>query len=155
VVGAGTCDERTAALAEEVGRGLAQAGFTVMTGGQLGVMEAASRGAHEAGGLAVGILPGADRTGANRFAGVTVASAIGHARNVSVVASGDVVVAVGGAWGTLSEIGLAGVLGRPVVVLGGWRLEHADGLPAEVTYAATPAEAVEHAVRLADTSTGG
>ena len=84
-------------------------------------MEAASRGASEAGGLAVGLLPGIDRSRANDYADVTIVTGIGHARNLAVVASGDVVVAVGGEWGTLSEIGLAGVLGRPVVIVG--RLE--------------------------------
>ena len=100
-------------------------------------MEAASRGASEAGGTVVGVLPGTDRTRANRFSDVTVVTGIGHARNLGVVASADVVVAVGGEWGTLSEIGLAGVLGRPVVLLAGWRLEHESGMPSEVRYAAT------------------
>jgi uncharacterized protein (TIGR00725 family) len=80
---------------------------------------------------------------------VTIVTGIGHARNLSVVASADVVVAVGGEWGTLSEIGLAGVLGRPVVLVGGWRLEHGTGLPSEVHYAADAAEAVAIASRLA------
>jgi uncharacterized protein (TIGR00725 family) len=73
---------------------------------------------------------------------------IGHARNLAVVASGDVLVAVGGEWGTLSEIALAGVLGRPVVVLAGWRLEHLRELPGQVHYAQSAAEAVELARRL-------
>ena len=112
-------------------------------------MEAASRGASEAGGLAVGLLPGIDRSRANTYADVTVVTGIGHARNLAVVASGDVVVAVGGEWGTLSEIGLAGVLGRPVVLLAGWRLEHEVKLPGELHYAKDAAEAVELASRLA------
>ena len=98
-------------------------------------MAAASRGAKEAGGLAVGILPGLDRTRANTDADVTVVTGIGHARNLGVVASADVVIAIGGEWGTLSEIGLAGVLGRPVVLLAGWRLDHAIRLPSEVVLA--------------------
>jgi uncharacterized protein (TIGR00725 family) len=150
VVGPSTCDEPTAQLAYDVGAGLARAGFTVVTGGELGAMEAASRGASEAGGLAVGLLPGTDRTTANDYADVTIVTGIGHARNLSVVASGDVVVAVGGQWGTLSEIGLAGVLGRPVVLLAGWRLEHAAALPSDVTYAESPEEAVALARQLAD-----
>jgi len=112
-------------------------------------MEAASRGASEAGGTVVGLLPGTDRSRANRYSDVTVVTGIGHARNLSVVASADVVVAVGGGWGTLSEIGLAGALGRPVVLLGGWRLEHESSLPSEVRYASGAAEAVELAVSLA------
>ena len=120
-----------------------------MTGGEYGAMEAASRGAREAGGMVVGLLPGTDRSRANRFSDVTVVTGIGHARNLGVVASADVVVAVGGEWGTLSEIGLAGVLGRPVVLLAGWRLEHASGMPSEVRYAASADEAVQLARSLA------
>jgi uncharacterized protein (TIGR00725 family) len=148
VIGPAACDEQVERLAYDVGAGLARAGFTVITGGEQGAMEAASRGASEAGGLAVGLLPGTDRSRANEFADVTVVTAVGYARNLSVVASGDVVVAVGGQWGTLSEIGLAGVLGRPVVLLRGWRLEHAAALPSEVHYAETAEEAVELASRL-------
>jgi uncharacterized protein (TIGR00725 family) len=148
VIGPARCDETIEQLAYDVGAGLARAGFTVVTGGEKGAMEAASRGASEADGLAVGLLPGIDRSTANDHADVTVVTGIGHARNLAVVASGDVVVAVGGEWGTLSEIGLAGVLGRPVVLVGGWRLEHQVKLPSEVHYADDAAEAVETAVRL-------
>jgi uncharacterized protein (TIGR00725 family) len=148
VIGPARCDEEVTQLAYDVGAGLAKAGFTVVTGGEKGAMEAASRGASDAGGLAVGVLPGTDRSSANDYADVTVVTGIGHARNLSVVASGDVVVAVGGEWGTLSEIGLAGVLDRPVVLVGGWRLEHQVRLPSEVHYANDAAEAVETAVRV-------
>jgi len=149
VAGPGVCDEETAALARAVGRGLAEAGFTVVTGGEGGAMEHASHGAREAGGTVVGVLPGTDRARANVHADVTVVTGIGHARNLSVVASGDVLVAVGGGWGTLSEIALAGVLGRPVVVLAGWRLEHLRELPGEVHYVESVEEAVATATRLA------
>jgi uncharacterized protein (TIGR00725 family) len=148
VAGPGNCDEQTATLAHEVGRGLAEAGFTVVTGGEGGAMEAASRGAREAGGTVVGVLPGTDRSRANLYAEVTVVTGIGHARNLAVVASGDVLVAVGGGWGTLSEIALAGVLGRPVVVLAGWQLEHVGELPGQVHYADHAEAAVELARRL-------
>jgi uncharacterized protein (TIGR00725 family) len=151
VIGPGRCEEETAALAEDVGGGLARAGFTLVTGGAFGAMEAASRGASEAGGTVVGLLPGTDRAAGNRWSDVTIATGLGHARNLAVVASADVVVAVGGEWGTLSEIGLAGVVGRPVVVVAGWRLEHATRLPSGIEYAQTAAEAVELAVRLAGT----
>jgi uncharacterized protein (TIGR00725 family) len=151
VIGPGRCDAATERLAYDVGAELARAGFTVVTGGERGAMEAASRGASEAGGLAVGLLPGTDRSQANVYADVTIATGIGHARNLGVVASADVVVAVGGEWGTLSEIGLAGVLGRPVVLLAGWRLEHEGGVPGEVRYAADAREAVALAEGLAHT----
>jgi uncharacterized protein (TIGR00725 family) len=148
VIGSGRADADADAIAYEVGAGLARAGFTVVTGGEAGVMEAASRGARDAGGLTVGILPGVNRSSANAYADVTVVSGIGHARNLAVVASGEVVIAVGGEWGTLSEIGLAGALGRPVVLLAGWRLEHAVSVPSEVRYANSADEAVGAAVRL-------
>ena len=149
MIGPGRSDDRIAGLAEEVGAGLARAGFTLVTGGAFGAMEAASRGAKQAGGTVVGLLPGTDRSEANEWSDVTLATGIGHARNLGVVASADVVVAVGGEWGTLSEIGLAGVVGRPVVLLAGWRLEHAAGMPSEVAYAEDPAQAVVLADRLA------
>lgn len=149
VIGPGRCEERTATVAYDIGAGLAEAGFTVVTGGELGAMEAASRGASESGGFVVGVLPGLDRSRANPHADVTVVTGIGHARNLAVVASADVVVAVGGEWGTLSEIAFAGVLRRPVVLIDGWRLEHAARLPSEVHYAANAGEAVALATRLA------
>jgi uncharacterized protein (TIGR00725 family) len=149
VIGPGSCDDETTQRAFEIGHGLAAAGLTLVTGGEYGAMEAASRGAHEAGGMVVGLLPGTDRTRANRYSDVTVVTGIGHARNLAVVATADVVVAVGGEWGTLSEIGLAGVLGRPVVLVAGWRLEHELRLPGEVRYAEDAAEAVRLAADLA------
>jgi uncharacterized protein (TIGR00725 family) len=149
VIGPHSCEGDVYKLAYDVGAGLAKAGFTVVTGGLFGAMEAASQGASEAGGLAIGLLPGTDRTVANRHAGVTIVTGIGHARNLSVVASADVVVAVAGEWGTLSEIGLAGVLGRPVVVVDGWKLDHSKRLPGEVHYAHDAASAVAAASRLA------
>jgi len=148
VIGPSHCDEDLMGLAYDVGAGLAKAGFTVVTGGEKGAMEAASRGASDAGGLALGVLPGTDRSSANDFADVTVVTGIGHARNLAVVASGDVVVAVGGEWGTLSEIGLAGVLNRPVVLVGGWRLDHQVRLPSAVHYANDAADAVQTAEKL-------
>ena len=126
--------------AEEVGRLLAERGCTVVTGGLGEVMAAAARGAKRAGGTTIGILPGESRRGANEWVDHVVVTGIGHARNLAVVASGDAVIAVGGRWGTLAEIGFARVLGRPVVVLEpAWEIE---GLPR----AATPAEAVELAL---------
>jgi len=139
VIGSGAEHE---ARAEEVGRLLAERGCTVVCGGLGEVMAAAARGAKAAGGTTVGILPGETPTDANEWIDHTVATGIGHARNLAVAASADAVIAVGGAWGTLSEIGFAGVLGRPVVILEpGWEIE---GIPR----AATPEEAVELALAL-------
>ena len=106
-------------------------------------MAAAARGAKSAGGTTIGILPGETRAGANEWTDHVVVTGIGHARNLAVVATGDVVVAVGGRWGTLAEIGFARVLGRRVVVLEpGWEVE-GDGLER----ARSPLEAVELALQ--------
>jgi uncharacterized protein (TIGR00725 family) len=148
VIGPGICPDEVAEVAHEIGRGLAQAGFTIVTGGEGGAMEAASRGAREVGGTVVGVLPGTDRAHANDYADITIPTGTGHARNLAVVASGDVVVAVGGEWGTLSEIAFAGVLGRPVVALRGWQLDHPTDLPDGVHHAETAGEAVDLAVKI-------
>jgi len=137
VIGSGAEHE---ARAEEVGRLLAERCCVVVTGGLDEVMAAAARGAKAAGGTTIGILPGESRAGANPWLDYVVVTGIGHARNLAVAASGDAVIAVGGSWGTLAEIGFASRLGRPVVVLEpGWEIEG-------VETAATPAEAVELAL---------
>jgi uncharacterized protein (TIGR00725 family) len=129
--------------AERVGRLLAERGATLVCGGRNEVMEAAARGAKSAGGTTIGILPGEDRAEANEWIDHVVVTGIGHARNLAVVASGNAVIAVGGRWGTLAEIGFARVLGRYVVILEpGQRVE---GVPR----AATPEEAVELALSAA------
>ena len=147
VIGAGRCDKDTAAAAMAVGRLIARAGAVLICGGMGGVMEAACRGVHEAGGTAIGILPGLSRDEGNPFLGYSVCTGIGHARNLAVASSGDAVIAVGGEYGTLSEIGLALKAGRPVVLLGSWEILKAGKPPEQVLTAATP----EEAVRLATT----
>jgi uncharacterized protein (TIGR00725 family) len=140
VIGSGGEHEERA---EEVGRLLAERGATVVTGGRGEVMAAAARGAKSAGGATIGILPGETRTGVNDWVDHVVVTGIGHARNLAVVASGDAVVAVGGRYGTLAEIGFALVLGRPVVVLEpGWEIEG-------VLRARTPEQAVRLALEAA------
>jgi hypothetical protein len=122
--------------AEEIGRLLAERGCTVVCGGRGEVMAAAARGAKAAGGTTIGILPGENRADANEWIDHVVVTGIGHARNLAVVASGDAVIAVGGRYGTLAEIGFALTLGRRVVVLEpGWEV---DG----TLRARTPEEAV-------------
>jgi uncharacterized protein (TIGR00725 family) len=111
-----------------VGRLLAEAGVTVVCGGREGVMEAASRGAAEAGGAVIGIVPGDSVEEANPYCTQAVATGIGHARNLAVVASGAAAIAIGGEWGTLSEIGFARRLGRTVVALRSWELNERDGM---------------------------
>ena len=140
VIGSGAEHE---ASAEQVGRLLAERGATVVTGGLGEVMAAAARGAKSADGTTIGILPTETREGVNEWIDHVVVTGIGHARNLAVVASGDAVIAVGGRYGTLAEIGFALMLGRPVVVLEpGWEVEG-------TRRAQTPAEAVEFALAAA------
>jgi len=142
VIGSGRGQEKNA---EQVGRLLAERGATVVTGGLGEVMSAAARGAKSVGGTTIGILPTETRERANEWIDHVVVTGIGHARNLAVVASGEAVIAVGGRYGTLAEIGLALTLGRPVVVLEpGWRVEGTQR-------AQTPAEAVELALAAART----
>ena len=140
MIGSGADNEQRA---EEVGKLLAERGCTVVCGGRTEVMAAAARGAKAAGGTTIGILPGEARTDANEWIDHAVVTGMGHARNLAVAASGDAVIVVGGAWGTLTEIGFAGLLGRPLVILEpGWQI---DGIPR----AATPLEAVDLALAAA------
>jgi hypothetical protein len=134
VIGSGVEHE---ARAEQVGRLLAERGCTVVCGGLGEVMAAAARGAKSAGGTTIGVLPGTSRADANEWIDHVVVTGLGHARNAIVAASGDAVIAVGGAYGTMAEIGFARIFGRPVVIL-------EPGLQVEgVPRAATPVEAVE------------
>jgi uncharacterized protein (TIGR00725 family) len=142
VVGSGTASGQVYEQARKVGKLIAERGAILVCGGLSGVMEAAARGATEAGGTAIGILPGEDRSGQNKYLTYSVATGVGQARNLAVVCSGDVVIAVGGEYGTLSEVGLARKVGRRVVVLEGWDLgEH-------VSVASSPGEAVAAAFGL-------
>jgi uncharacterized protein (TIGR00725 family) len=127
------------AAAERVGELLAAAGQQVVTGGLGGVMAAAARGAAAGGGTAVALLPGDDPVAAHADAGVVVATGLGEGRNVLVVRSAAAVIAVGGSWGTLSEVALARRIGRPVVWLHGWAV---DGPDDPVPTATTPEQAV-------------
>jgi uncharacterized protein (TIGR00725 family) len=135
--------------AATVGAALALQGAIVVCGGLGGVMEGACRGAHETGGRTVGILPGADRGAANPFVDVAIATGMGELRNGLIIRAADAVIAVGGAFGTLSEIGLALRTGTPVVGLGTWELAR-DGRPEDaIVRASDPEEAVVRALELA------
>ena len=149
VIGSGTCaqDSELALLAEEVGRRVADAGAVLVCGGLGGVMEAASRGAAQAGGTVIGIVPSDSIEHANPHCTHVVATGIGHARNLAVVASGEAAIAVGGEWGTLSEIGFARRLGRGVVTLRSWQ-PRGEGAMAEMPGIAV-AESAEQAVSAA------
>ncbi|KAB8140488.1 TIGR00725 family protein [Chloroflexia bacterium SDU3-3] len=141
VCGAGSCGPELAAEAESVGIALAQAGVALICGGLGGVMEAACRGARAAGGVTIGVLPGADPSAANRFVQIALATNMGEARNALIVQAAASVIAIGGEYGTLSEIALARKLGSRVVGLHTWEL----GV-GHITAAATPAEAVVLAI---------
>jgi uncharacterized protein (TIGR00725 family) len=150
VIGAGGAAEGSDVwwLAEEVGRLLAEAGATVICGGRTGVMAAVARGAVSAGGEVIGVVPGSDPGEANPDCTHVVATGVGHARNLAVVGSGEVVVAIGGEWGTLSEIGLARSVGRTVVALRSWSLvgrDRMEGAPGVIP-TETPEEAVAAAL---------
>jgi uncharacterized protein (TIGR00725 family) len=121
----------------------------VVNGGAAGVMEAVARGVRGCGGTCLGILPTLDRRDAAPDLTYSLLTGMGHARNLAVVASGDVVIALGGSWGTLSEIGLARSIGREVVLLESWTVTPAQGEPDGLHRAASPAEAVELALALA------
>jgi len=137
------------AMAEEVGAKLAQAGCAVVCGGRGGVMEAVCRGAREAGGSTIGILPGYDADEANEWVEHRILTGLGHARNAIVVASGDAVIAVGGGFGTLSEIGLALKMGKRVVNLSSWELDQARVVRFAGNAAYLPAATPEQAVAMA------
>jgi uncharacterized protein (TIGR00725 family) len=142
VVGPGEASAAEAEAAEAIGRLLAEAGAIVVTGGHGGVMAAACRGARSAGGLTVGILPGTDRHAANEAVTVAIPTGLGELRNGLVIRAADAVVAVGGAYGTLSEVALALKTRLPVVGLNTWPV---DGIEPAVA----PTDAAARALELA------
>ncbi len=123
VIGAGNADTATLALAEEVGRLIAEAGALLVCGGLGGVMEAAAKGAKSAGGTTVGILPQPYRHDANAYIDVPIATGFGEGRNVFIVRTSDALIAVGGEYGTLSEIAFALKSGKPVIGLNTWDIK--------------------------------
>lgn len=149
VIGAGDASAADRSRAERVGRLLGEAGAVVVCGGLGGVMEAVCRGAAHAGGLTVGLLPGTDRRAANPWVRVAVATGLGELRNGLVVQTADVVVAIGGEYGTLSEIALALTMGRPVVGLRSFSVVRPDdSFDPGVLAARGPDEAVAMALGL-------
>jgi uncharacterized protein (TIGR00725 family) len=133
--------------AQAVGTALAEAGAVLVCGGLGGVMEAACRGAKQAGGTTLGLLPGTDRTAANPYVDIAVPTGFGEARNALVVRAADAVLAVGGGWGTLSEIALAMRTGVPIVALASWAIRDSAGSPITgPALAHDPAEAVRLAL---------
>ena len=149
VVGGATCTDEEAEMAEKVGSALAQEGAVLLTGGRGGVMAAASRGAWEAGGLTVGILPGLAAGEANPWVKLPIVTGLGEARNAVLMRTAQAVIAVGGEYGTLSEIAFALKFGRPVVGIGTWRAVSDAGSPLPIHRVTTAEEAVALALGLA------
>ncbi|MCX8037983.1 MAG: TIGR00725 family protein [Candidatus Sumerlaeia bacterium] len=149
VIGSNKADERTYALAEDVGRRIAQSGALLLCGGLGGVMEAACKGAAQAGGLTVGILPGDDPRAANPWVKVPIATSLGLMRNYVIARAADVLIAISGSYGTLNEISAALNLRKPVVALDTWNLPAAGPIdPALFFPVTTSEEAVRRALAL-------
>ncbi len=148
VVGAADATEEELGLAGEVGRLLGEDGAVMVCGGLGGVMDEAARACSAAGGTSVGIVPGDDRAPASSHLTVAIATGLGEARNAIVVRSADVVIAVGGEYGTLSEIAFALKMGKPVIGLATWELSR-EGMPDPIIRAESPMEAVARALALA------
>lgn len=146
VIGSSVATEEELKDALEVGREIARRGAVLVCGGLTGVMEAAAKGAKEAGGLTVGIVPGESPSSANPYIDIVIPTGFGVARNVLVVASGDAVIAIGGKLGTLSEIAIAFLKGKPVIGLGTWQLEEGRAEGNEIIPAKNAAEAVKKAL---------
>lgn len=142
-MGPAACDPQTEALARAVGRGIAERGAVLLCGGRSGVMEAAAAGAHEAGGLTIGVLPGSNarETPPNAHIDLALFTGLGEARNWVNVCACDALIALGGGFGTLSEIALALKAQKPIVLIGSWRLE-IEGVVPNLPRASSAAEAV-------------
>lgn len=143
VVGAGECDAKTVEQAREIGERIARAGAALVCGGLSGVMAAACQGAREAGGVTIGVLPGSDRHEANPHVSLAIATGLGYARNYVIINTADVLIAVGGSHGTLSEIAFALKTGKEVIGLNTWEIEG-------ITRADNPVQAVELALQAVD-----
>lgn len=149
VLGPNTTSDEEYALGVEIGRCIAEAGAIMLCGGLGGMMRAAAEGAKTAGGLTVGILPGSDRNSANSFIDVAIPTGLGPFRNALLVSSCDAVIAVHGAYGTLSEIAFALRIGIPVVGLNTWELHRSGEVDTGIRVAHSASEAVELAMCLA------
>jgi hypothetical protein len=156
VIGSGECSPEEERMAEEVGRELARRGAVLVCGGLGGVMEAACRGAAGAGGLTVGILPGSSRREANPYVRIPIVTGMGYARNAIVARSAQAVIAIAGAYGTLSEIAFALQSNIPVIGLNTWSIARDGQEDRRILKAMSHLEAVEKALEMArDTDRGG
>jgi uncharacterized protein (TIGR00725 family) len=143
VIGGQYCSEEEERTAYEVGNMLAKRGAIIVCGGLGGVMEAACKGAKEAGGTTIGILPGPFRGDANPYVNYAIATDMGQARNAVIVRTADAVMAIGGEYGTLSEIAMALKMGKRVVALASWEITNKGAPDDKIIRAESPGEAVE------------
>ncbi len=148
VIGGSDCTPEEARLAEEVGREIARSGAVLVCGGLGGIMTAACKGASADGGLTIGVLPGSSRQTANRYVQIPIVTNLGEARNVIVVKSAEAVIAIGGGYGTLSEIGHALRNDIPVIGLNTWSLSRNARPDNSIAPAQNPQEAVEKALNM-------
>lgn len=148
VIGQSKCSVEQDTTAYQLGRLLSAAGYAIVCGGTGGVMEAVARGASEAGGMCVGLLPGADSREGNRYLTLAIPTGLGHARNLLVVRAGVALVAIGGGYGTLSEIAFALTIGKTVIGLDTWSASSHQGVPADVIAVGTPEEALQRIEQL-------
>jgi uncharacterized protein (TIGR00725 family) len=146
VIGAGVSTPEQTRLAEDIGRLLGESGAVLVCGGRGGVMAAACRGAQQAGGITIGLLPGNNPDDGNAHLTVAIPTGLGHARNALVAIAGTSVIAIGGGPGTLSEIAIALKTGRRVITLQSWSMKDSSGNPAAVLEAGSPEEAVRLAL---------
>lgn len=155
VIGPGEASADEIRLAEEVGALLAQRGVVVVCGGLGGVMEAVCAGAAQHGGQTIGLLPGRDRSAANPSVSIALATGLGEVRNALVVGTCDGVIAIGGSWGTLSEISLAMRTGKPTVLLGGWAVNGTGPDTSRPMEASSAQEAVDAVLAAVTAATHG
>jgi len=150
VIGSSNCSEDIGRLAEEVGFGIAQSGAQLVCGGLGGVMEFACKGAKCAGGTTIGIIPSNNKTDANDYVDIPIATGLSIARNIIIIHTADVLIAITGGYGTLSEIAFALNVGKPVVAIKTWALESAGKVDDELFYRVDDVKtAVDLAVKLA------
>ena len=147
VIGAGKCSKKIFTLAEEVGKEIARAGAILVCGGLGGVMEGASKGAKEAKGITVGVLPGESKEDANPYVDIPIVTGMGDARNLVVILSSDVVIALPGKYGTLSELGFAVKLEKPIVGISTWDISE------KIIKTKNPEDAVKTALDLVEKKT--
>jgi len=146
IIGGAECSEEESRIAEEVGYLLGERDVILICGGRGGVMEAACKGAQRAGGLTIGILPGLDSSEGNPYLDITIPTGMGNARNALVAQAGQCVIAIGGGYGTLSEIGIALKIGRKVIGISTWQAVDKTGKTIKIIRANDAREAVEYAL---------